>query len=166
MTMIRRQSRQSPFGAAFQDLPRVTNSITSITQKQFVCNRYSSLLVLISEAHGRQWRPAGRPGREICGPWKKIVLSFLTDILGFPNDRAAAEACRWEHVISHDAADRLLDFLHFSSRIEQQRELVEHFHAFHRKSLGEDAGPTETPPAGKAEILRFEPESNHDLAME
>lgn len=110
--------------------------------------------------------PSGRRvAQDVRGRYK-IVLSFLTDILGFPNDRAAAEACRWEHVISHDAADRLLDFLHFSSRIEQQRELVEHFHAFHRKSLGEDAGPTETPPAGKAEILRFEPESNHDLAME
>ena len=40
----------------------------------------------------------------------KIVFTFLTDVLGLATDQASAEACRWEHVISHDVADRLLDF--------------------------------------------------------
>src|SRR5512144_2395459 len=44
----------------------------------------------------------------------RIVHMFLTDVLGFPTEQASAEACRWEHVISHDAADRLLDFIRFA----------------------------------------------------
>jgi DtxR family transcriptional regulator, Mn-dependent transcriptional regulator len=62
----------------------------------------------------------------------KIVLTFLGEVLGLPPEQAAAEACRWEHVISHDAADRLLDFLRFASEAEGQRELLERFRSFHR----------------------------------
>src|SRR5262245_21361916 len=43
-----------------------------------------------------------------------IVLSFLTDVLGLPAERASSEACRWEHVVSHEVADRLLDLLRFA----------------------------------------------------
>src|SRR5216117_305650 len=38
-----------------------------------------------------------------------IVLAFLTEVLGLPAERASSEACRWEHVVSHEVADRLLD---------------------------------------------------------
>src|SRR6266853_4029077 len=31
-----------------------------------------------------------------------IVQSFLVDVLGMPPERASAEACRWEHVVSHE----------------------------------------------------------------
>ncbi len=53
-----------------------------------------------------------------------IVLSFLTDVLGLPAASASAEACRWEHVISHDVADRLLDFLRFFSETGARRAMI------------------------------------------
>ncbi len=44
-----------------------------------------------------------------------IVVAFLTDVLGLGLERAADEACRWEHVVSHDVADRLLDLVRFGA---------------------------------------------------
>jgi Mn-dependent DtxR family transcriptional regulator len=62
-----------------------------------------------------------------------IVLAFLTNIMGLSPERASAEACRWEHVVSHEAADRLLDLLRFAAdRPALARELGK-FHGFHRR---------------------------------
>jgi len=61
-----------------------------------------------------------------------IVHSFLTDVLGLPVDRAAAEACRWEHVISHEVADRLLDFVRFAGESSSLSDAMQAFRTFHR----------------------------------
>jgi len=61
-----------------------------------------------------------------------IVHTFLTDVLGLPVDRAAAEACRWEHVISHEVADRLLDFVRFAGETSSLNEALQGFRTFHR----------------------------------
>jgi DtxR family Mn-dependent transcriptional regulator len=68
----------------------------------------------------------------------QIVLAFLTDILGVPAEQAAAEACRWEHVISHDVADRVLDLVRFSRDSDAQGRLLEAFQHYRRTcSAGE-----------------------------
>jgi DtxR family Mn-dependent transcriptional regulator len=62
----------------------------------------------------------------------QIVLAFLTDIMGVPAEQAAAEACRWEHVISHDVADRMLDLVRFTRDMSGQQHLLEAFHNYRR----------------------------------
>jgi Mn-dependent DtxR family transcriptional regulator len=61
-----------------------------------------------------------------------IVHTFLTDVLGLPVERAAAEACRWEHVVSHEVADRLLDFVRFAGETQAWSRSLEAFRTFHR----------------------------------
>ncbi len=62
-----------------------------------------------------------------------IVLAFLTDVLALPPERAAAEACRWEHVVSHEVADRLLDFVRFGADHAGLAEALGAFREFHRR---------------------------------
>ena len=62
-----------------------------------------------------------------------IVLAFLTEIMGLSHERASAEACRWEHVVSHEVADRLLDFLRFAADRPAFTQELEEFHGFHRR---------------------------------
>lgn len=66
-----------------------------------------------------------------------IVLAFLTEVLGVPAERASAEACRWEHVISHEVADRLLDLLRFRSDNPALAKALGQFGAFHRECSAE-----------------------------
>jgi Mn-dependent DtxR family transcriptional regulator len=62
-----------------------------------------------------------------------IVLALLTDILGVSPERARAEACRWEHVISHEVADRILDLVRFGSEDAEFTRTLREFHRFHRQ---------------------------------
>lgn len=80
-----------------------------------------------------------------------IVHSFLTDVLGLPADRAAAEACRWEHVISHEVADRLLDFLRFAGDTPTLPALAA-FRTFHRSC---HAGPSCTTCAARGPVESY-----------
>jgi DtxR family Mn-dependent transcriptional regulator len=76
--------------------------------------------------------PSGRRiALDVRGRYQ-IILAFLTEILGVPRAQAAAEACRWEHVVSHDIADRILDFLRFAADTRGKRELFEAFHEYRR----------------------------------
>lgn len=61
-----------------------------------------------------------------------IVLAFLTEVLGLPPERASAEACRWEHVVSHEAADRLLDLVRFGSDNPTLSKALAQFRKFRR----------------------------------
>jgi Mn-dependent DtxR family transcriptional regulator len=61
-----------------------------------------------------------------------IVLAFLTEVLGLPAERASAEACRWEHVVSHEVADRLLDLVRFSADDPALGQALAKFQQFHR----------------------------------
>ena len=67
-----------------------------------------------------------------------IVQSFLQEVLGIPADRASAEACRWEHVISHEVADRLLDLLRFVGDRPVLARSFTAFRTFHRRC---ESGP-------------------------
>ncbi len=76
-----------------------------------------------------------QPGRRIALDLKgryRIVHTFLTDILGLPAERASAEACRWEHVISHEVADRLLDFVRFGADAGEAGARIQAFRKYHR----------------------------------
>lgn len=76
--------------------------------------------------------PAGRRvAADVRGRYT-IVLAFLTEVLGMPAERAAAEACRWEHVVSHDVADRLLDLVRFSADSPALADALAQFRSFHR----------------------------------
>ena len=66
-----------------------------------------------------------------------IVLAFLTEVLGLPAERASAEACRWEHVVSHEAADRLLDLVRFSADSPALSKALAQFRKFHRRCSAE-----------------------------
>lgn len=61
-----------------------------------------------------------------------IVLAFLTEVMGLPPERAFAEACRWEHVVSHEVADRLLDLVRFAADRPALAKELQSFHGFHR----------------------------------
>ena len=61
-----------------------------------------------------------------------IIHAFLTEVLGLPTERATAEACRWEHVVSHEVADRLLDLLRFGNESARFAAAVAEFRLFHR----------------------------------
>ena len=67
----------------------------------------------------------------------QIIRAFLMEILGIPAEQAAAEACRWEHVVSHDVADRILDFIRFASGTAERRKLLEAFATYHRSCESE-----------------------------
>ena len=61
-----------------------------------------------------------------------IVHAFLTGVLGLPPERATAEACRWEHVVSHEVADRLLDLVRFGTEHDRGTAALSEFRSFHR----------------------------------
>ncbi len=62
-----------------------------------------------------------------------IVQAFLVDVLGMSPERASSEACRWEHVVSHEVADRLLDLLRFAGESPKWKAALAEFQSFHRK---------------------------------
>ena len=66
-----------------------------------------------------------------------IVQAFLVDVLAMPAERAAAEACRWEHVVSHEVADRLLDFVRYGAENRDLAGGLAGFRAFHRRCAAE-----------------------------
>lgn len=80
--------------------------------------------------------PAGRRvALDVRGRFQ-IVLAFLTDVLGLPAPLATAEACRWEHVVSHDVADRILDFIRFTQDTQGRDRLQESFAEYRRSCSG------------------------------
>jgi DtxR family Mn-dependent transcriptional regulator len=95
-------------------------------------------LVRFDAAHFPLLTPLGqRVAADVRGR-HAIVRTFLAEILGVPPERAAAEACRWEHVISHEVADRLLDLLRFGVENAECASALTRFRAFHRPCV---AGP-------------------------
>jgi len=72
----------------------------------------------------------------------QIVLAFLTEVLGLPAEQATAEACRWEHVVSHDVADRILDFVRFTADPCGTRDLLGAFRNYRRTCDASGACPT------------------------
>jgi Mn-dependent DtxR family transcriptional regulator len=89
-------------------------------------------LVRFDPAHFPQLTPVGRRvAADLRGRYT-IVHSFLHEVLGLPPDRASAEACRWEHVISHEVADRLLDLLRFAGENSTLATALGEFSTFHR----------------------------------
>lgn len=89
-------------------------------------------LVRFDKAHFPILTSAGRRiAMDLKGRYR-IVLGFLTDVLGVPVERASAESCRWEHVISHEVADRLLDFLRFASDSSELSTRIRDFREYHR----------------------------------
>ena len=61
-----------------------------------------------------------------------IIHGFLTEVLGVSPQSAAAEANRWEHVISHEVADRMLDLLRFGTENRRWSVALAEFRLFHR----------------------------------
>lgn len=81
--------------------------------------------------------PAGRRvAADVRGRYT-IVLAFLTEVLGLPPERASSEACRWEHVVSHEVADRLLDLVRFSADSPTLSRALAGFRKFHRECSAE-----------------------------
>src|SRR5215831_3588384 len=75
------------------------------------------------------------PGRRLAADVRgryTILQGFLAEILGLPAERAMAEACRLEHVVSHEVADRMLDFLRFGSENPRFAASMSEFRHFHR----------------------------------
>jgi len=90
-------------------------------------------LIRFDPARFPQLTPVGRRvAADLRGRYT-IVQTFLQEVLGLPADRASAEACRWEHVISHEVADRLLDLLRFVGDDPTVAESLAKFGTFHRR---------------------------------
>ncbi len=47
---------------------------------------------------------------------KEIFLKFLTDVLGVEPKQAEIDACKTEHLLSHDTSERLLAFMQHVSK--------------------------------------------------
>ena len=62
-----------------------------------------------------QLSPVGRRiAADLRGRYTIVQIVPAGGKMRLPAERASAEACRWEHVISHEVADRLLDLLRFA----------------------------------------------------
>ncbi len=55
--------------------------------------------------------PKGRRRAESVVRKHRLAERLLTDIIGLPWHKAHLEACRWEHVISDEVEDRLVELL-------------------------------------------------------
>lgn len=99
--------------------------------------------------------PAGRRvAADVRGRYA-IVHACLIEVLGFTPERAAAEACRWEHVISHDVADRILDLLRFANENPRLASAIAEFRTFHRAC---STGPMCSTCAASGPVEAFCPE--------
>jgi DtxR family transcriptional regulator, Mn-dependent transcriptional regulator len=58
-----------------------------------------------------QLTPLGRDRAESVVRKHRLAERLLTDIIGLPWEKAHTEACRWEHVISDEVEDRLIELL-------------------------------------------------------
>ncbi len=55
--------------------------------------------------------PTGRRLAESVVRKHRLAERLLTDIIGLPWEKAHGEACRWEHVISEEVEERLIELL-------------------------------------------------------
>jgi Mn-dependent DtxR family transcriptional regulator len=101
----------------------VSLALTHLEERGLV--RYDAARFPVLTARGK------RIALDVRGRFQ-IVLAFLTDVLGIPVERATAEACRWEHVVSHDVADRILDFVRFTADPRGTRDLPGAFRSYRR----------------------------------
>jgi DtxR family transcriptional regulator, Mn-dependent transcriptional regulator len=105
-----------------------------------------------------------RVAQDVRGRFR-IVLTFLTDVLGLPAERASSEACRWEHVISHEVADRILDFVRFAKDGEEHQALLEAFRSY-RRSCEANQGCEACAGNGPVEIFCFPEPRGADVPSE
>src|SRR5579864_6609324 len=59
--------------------------------------------------------PKGRARAESVVRKHRLAERLLTDVIGLPWHKAHVEACRWEHVISDEVEDRLVELLDHQS---------------------------------------------------
>ncbi|HTQ48496.1 MAG TPA: metal-dependent transcriptional regulator [Polyangiaceae bacterium] len=106
----------------------VTKGTVSLTLAQLA----ERGLVRFDPAHFPVLTAAGRRiAADVRGRFA-IIRAFLAEVVGLAPERAMAEACRWEHVVSHEVADRLLDFLRFGSESPRFAAALAEFRLFHR----------------------------------
>ncbi len=101
----------------------VSVALTHLEERGLV--RYDAARFPVLTASGK------RVALDVRGRFQ-IVLAFLTEVLGLPIEQATAEACRWEHVVSHDVADRILDFVRFTADPHGKRGLLDAFRSYRR----------------------------------
>ena len=124
----------------------VSLALTQLEQRGLV--RYDSARFPMLTAAGR------RIAADVRGRYA-IVHACLIEVLGLSPERAAAEACRWEHVISHEVADRILDLLRFASENPRLASAIAEFHTFHRAC---SSGPMCATCAARGPVEAFCPE--------
>ena len=62
-----------------------------------------------------------------------VMRAFLGDVLGVPEDRAFQEACRLEHHITADTAERILDLIKLLREDDELRQFFQRrFAEYHR----------------------------------
>ena len=62
---------------------------------------------------------------------RRIVKTFLRDVLGIADGQAEIDSCKIEHLISQPTSERLVHFLQFlTSGAPASRQLVKHFRVF------------------------------------
>jgi len=98
-------------------MPSVTGALKNLEKKGFVNHpRYDS--VGLTESGSRIAREVYRRHR--------VIKTFLSKVLGLNTELAEKDACRIEHWVSAETADRLTEFLkaEYNIRTEQeQREI-------------------------------------------
>jgi len=68
------------------------------------------------------------------GAKRRLLRTFLADVLSVPKSQAEIDSCKVEHLISHDTGRQLTLFLRFlSSGAPETKDLAERFREFRRE---------------------------------
>lgn len=76
--------------------------------------------------------PKGQKVAQSVMAKRRIVKTFLRDVLGVPEEEAEIDSCKIEHLISHSTGQRLVHFVQYlTSGAPVTRQLLERFSASH-----------------------------------
>lgn len=112
--------------------PAVSAAVKTLRANGLVSHRVYESVLLTEEGATR--------AKGVSGKFA-VLMRFLIDVLGVPEERAFVDACLMEHYVSGNSIDRFLDLLRFFEESDNQR-VLEKFHQFRRSCESEDTCPT------------------------
>lgn len=112
--------------------PAVSAAVKTLRSSGLVSHRIYESILLTEEGEKR--------AKGVSGKFS-VLMRFLIDVLGVPEDRAFVDACLMEHYVSGNSIDRFLDLLRFFEESDNQ-EVLGKFHQFRRSCESEDTCPT------------------------
>ena len=69
---------------------------------------------------------------------RELLIQFLQEVLGVDATQAEADACKLEHLLSHEVSRRILALIEFVRNDEETRRGLERFQGFFAALLAQD----------------------------